>query len=53
MLPVGYEGTQSNFNPRTPQGVRQDEIHFTFTVTIFQSTHPARGATHSKAPLTL
>ena len=34
-----------NFNPRTPRGVRQDGSAYTERREIFQSTHPARGAT--------
>ena len=34
-----------NFNPRTPCGVRQILGHSKPSTTIFQSTHPMRGAT--------
>ena len=35
----------SYFNPRTPRGVRRRPVTTRWTGTIFQSTHPARGAT--------
>ena len=34
-----------NFNPRTPRGVRLCMLFFPIVLLIFQSTHPARGAT--------
>ncbi len=34
-----------NFNPRTPRGVRQARGFEVMTTRVFQSTHPARGAT--------
>ena len=34
-----------DFNPRTPHGVRPDDILITFALSLFQSTHPSRGAT--------
>ena len=34
-----------HFNPRTPCGVRRNNGKSTFIDTIFQSTHPLRGAT--------
>ena len=37
----------SNFNPRTPRGVRLGTILTTPMQSVFQSTHPARGATPS------
>ena len=37
--------TTINFNPRTPCGVRHIYTIPIHTVTIFQSTHPVRGAT--------
>ena len=43
-----------NFNPRTPRGVRLTWIMLKIAIAIFQSTHPARGATRytvKKAPL--
>ena len=39
----------SNFNPRTPRGVRLAIIEAAAARERFQSTHPARGATNSKA----
>ena len=33
------------FNPRTPRGVRLDPLYLMFEGDLFQSTHPARGAT--------
>ena len=36
---------ESHFNPRTPRGVRPATTARTRPPTIFQSTHPARGAT--------
>ena len=42
---------RSSFNPRTPRGVRLPEaLHRAPSERSFQSTHPARGATHQKAP---
>ena len=35
------------FNPRTPRGVRQRRIGDSTESSVFQSTHPARGATLS------
>ena len=35
----------SNFNPRTPRGVRPPANLYFFGPLEFQSTHPARGAT--------
>ena len=35
----------SDFNPRTPRGVRHNSQIETFSGTAFQSTHPSRGAT--------
>ena len=35
----------SNFNPRTPRGVRRHRSSMTRRALVFQSTHPARGAT--------
>ena len=40
-----YRTDGSDFNPRTPRGVRQDGSAYTERREIFQSTHPARGAT--------
>ena len=37
-----------DFNPRTPRGVRHDRHHAPPRHHIFQSTHPARGATRSR-----
>ena len=34
-----------NFNPRTPCGVRQQEVANALATGVFQSTHPLRGAT--------
>ena len=34
-----------DFNPRTPRGVRQIQFVSDLTASLFQSTHPARGAT--------
>ena len=42
-----YRTDGSDFNPRTPRGVRQDGSAYTERREIFQSTHPARGATTS------
>ena len=36
----------SNFNPRTPHGVRRNKMHNIVRISLFQSTHPSRGATH-------
>ena len=33
------------FNPRTPHGVRHEEIKSLLDAFVFQSTHPTRGAT--------
>ena len=33
------------FNPRTPRGVRPQQLRIHSTTFLFQSTHPARGAT--------
>ena len=35
-----------NFNPRTPRGGPRRPLHSSAITSIFQSTHPARGATH-------
>ena len=35
-----------NFNPRTPRGVRHGGDCLNINDKLFQSTHPARGATH-------
>ncbi len=35
-----------DFNPRTPRGVRQLDRALKYPLIIFQSTHPARGATY-------
>ena len=35
----------TNFNPRTPRGVRRDILRHNRKLVQFQSTHPARGAT--------
>ena len=38
-----------NFNPRTPRGVRQAiSLMYSLRYLLFQSTHPARGATVSR-----
>ena len=34
-----------HFNPRTPRGVRRDHLEALTCSGVFQSTHPARGAT--------
>ena len=39
------ELTRSDFNPRTPCGVRLVQFHAAIPVLPFQSTHPMRGAT--------
>ena len=44
---------QPNFNPRTPCGVRRVRCSATRRRTIFQSTHPLRGATPSEELQTL
>ena len=36
------------FNPRTPHGVRRPRPWPPFRSTLFQSTHPSRGATYSQ-----
>ena len=36
------------FNPRTPRGVRRSEINANEKANLFQSTHPAWGATHRR-----
>ena len=36
---------KKDFNPRTPRGVRPKTAETDDNVFIFQSTHPARGAT--------
>ena len=38
-----------NFNPRTPRGVRRYRLEVLICLEIFQSTHPARGATQDGA----
>ena len=40
----------SNFNPRTPRGVRQGGGNSLRPLFLFQSTHPARGATPAALP---
>ena len=40
--------SQSDFNPRTPCGVRPQGQHKFYPKFRFQSTHPVRGATHRK-----
>ena len=45
--PRGY------FNPRSPHGERPVGESVTFTVTQFQSTLPARGATHAQKAVVL
>ena len=40
-------GAALNFNPRTPRGVRLLSTMFMMRDSLFQSTHPARGATAS------
>ena len=42
---------RENFNPRTPRGVRQIQFVSDLTASLFQSTHPARGATFANTPL--
>ena len=37
-----------HFNPRTPYGMRQEELSLISDIDIFQSTHPLRDATQSK-----
>ena len=37
--------TKHSFNPRTPRGVRPARLPHRLTLTLFQSTHPSRGAT--------
>ena len=37
----------SYFNPRTPRGVRLVDANGRIVTSIFQSTHPVRGATES------
>ena len=44
---LALAGTLIDFNPRTPQGVRQLQRQQQIFINIFQSTHPARGATCS------
>ena len=43
MCKYGYD--TKNFNPRTPCGVRRNNLRSIIITTIFQSTHPLRGAT--------
>ena len=48
--PIMGAHTQSDgryFNPRTPRGVRLSDIAYYVPHAVFQSTHPARGATCS------
>ena len=35
-----------SFNPRTPRGVRLNRLYTELLTALFQSTHPARGATY-------
>ena len=39
----------SNFNPRTPRGVRRRDMSTYSGSILFQSTHPARGATRPRS----
>ena len=45
---LGSYNAVSNFNPRTPRGVRLSSNSMMSQTTIFQSTHPARGATDGR-----
>ncbi len=45
LQPVTLPHRQRNFNPRTPRGVRQEFRHQIVENVVFQSTHPAWGAT--------
>ena len=45
MPPDGYCSYGQHFNPRTPRGVRHALPFRAYALVIFQSTHPARGAT--------
>ncbi len=42
-----------HFNPRTPRGVRHNGVHTELADGLFQSTHPAWGATSSPLSVTL
>ena len=41
------DATQNDFNPRTPCGVRPDRANRSESMSLFQSTHPLRGATQN------
>ena len=42
---ISQKSQKSHFNPRTPCGVRPTQRNKPASVTVFQSTHPLRGAT--------
>ncbi len=42
---LGRPYSRSHFNPRTPRGVRRGSVFLLSSSGLFQSTHPARGAT--------
>ena len=42
---VSIRSISRYFNPRTPRGVRPASVVSAFCASLFQSTHPARGAT--------
>ena len=44
---------ERNFNPRPPRGGRQYFVCYTLMQEVFQSTPPARGATHGDKVLIL
>ena len=44
---------RGHFNPRTPCGVRQRTSDLCSTASLFQSTHPLRGATHALCRATI
>ena len=49
---VPGQGRERHFNPRTPCGVRRTKSTRSFRRTVFQSTHPLRGATMATAFIT-
>ncbi len=46
VLNIQVSDLHINFNPRTPRGVRHYSLFSSRPNDLFQSTHPARGATH-------
>ena len=47
---LGRPYSRSHFNPRTPRGVRRGSVFLLSSSGLFQSTHPARGATARRPP---